>query len=521
MAKNDGYIIGGLAAAAGIGIYLASRKSTPAPGTAGLYGVVTDLQSGLPVAGALISPVTATGFHIIGQQTDSKGQYAFANMVPGTYTIGTTKDGYYESDHVVTLVEGANQLNIQILATVTWAVLSGHVSNSLNNPVPNVKVTITSHVMLTDENGDYHFQLLAGTYAIKFENSLYVTQTDNITITEGTNTHDVVLQEVAPLPGPAHLFGVVTDSITGAPIDNVQIDLYTYRSFTNTSGQYDIGGIDISVAPGGSFAIAFSAVDYQFTSSFVTLTPGDNQFNFTLKPVTNPPPPPPPPPGPNDPQIISLTGLQAASGGTYWPSALLKLPAVGDAYRVRFQINPAQLNGSYTDNVMQFDFSKAGPNPTTPSGAIITKLDSATEQYTLTGQGYNFVQQGGTGDPNLYQAMEAANEIDEEAGAAEQAAEAAYNADPSDANRAALESAVAASNSASEAYQAALDAYYATVTPITYGRVAVPAEAIARYYIWNYVLAPGPYEVIGSIFQTIAGQETEFNFGQIGILNVT
>lgn len=58
------------------------------PPVANLYGVVTDAQTGYPIAGV---KVTIDGLVIY---TDANGNYNFTELSPGSYTITFEKDGY-------------------------------------------------------------------------------------------------------------------------------------------------------------------------------------------------------------------------------------------------------------------------------------------------------------------------------------------------------------------------------------------------------------------------------------------
>ena len=61
---------------------------TPPPGQANLYGKVTDSVTGEAISGVL---VTLNGMQIY---TDTGGNYTFANLEPGAYTLTFQKEGY-------------------------------------------------------------------------------------------------------------------------------------------------------------------------------------------------------------------------------------------------------------------------------------------------------------------------------------------------------------------------------------------------------------------------------------------
>lgn len=58
------------------------------PPVANLYGVVTDAETGYAIEGVKVTIDGLTAY------TDSLGQYAFAGLTPGAYTITFEKEGY-------------------------------------------------------------------------------------------------------------------------------------------------------------------------------------------------------------------------------------------------------------------------------------------------------------------------------------------------------------------------------------------------------------------------------------------
>lgn len=60
----------------------------PPPGYANLYGNVTDAETGINIAGVI---VTLNGYQVV---TDNAGNYSFVEIEPGNYTLTFEKDGY-------------------------------------------------------------------------------------------------------------------------------------------------------------------------------------------------------------------------------------------------------------------------------------------------------------------------------------------------------------------------------------------------------------------------------------------
>lgn len=81
--------LGIVAAATGVILLATAAKAAPPePGLANLYGTVTDAVTGKKIPDVL---VTLNGMQTY---TDAAGNYAFANIEPGEYTLQFSKDGY-------------------------------------------------------------------------------------------------------------------------------------------------------------------------------------------------------------------------------------------------------------------------------------------------------------------------------------------------------------------------------------------------------------------------------------------
>ena len=96
-----GIVVGGV-------LYAASREKKP-PGLANIYGVVTNVDTGEPIAGAdviVASPMIVS--------TDADGYYEVLGLETGTYHIRIEKEGYEMTSRDITLYEGDNKLNVQM-----------------------------------------------------------------------------------------------------------------------------------------------------------------------------------------------------------------------------------------------------------------------------------------------------------------------------------------------------------------------------------------------------------------------
>ncbi len=87
------------------------------PVLARLLGMVTDAETGAPLAGVNVALWDAAETEMrLSTFTDSGGNYSMENILPGSYVVYFYKDGYEAEQCDVVLVEGPNELNIGIKA---------------------------------------------------------------------------------------------------------------------------------------------------------------------------------------------------------------------------------------------------------------------------------------------------------------------------------------------------------------------------------------------------------------------
>jgi len=75
---------------------------------------------------------------------------------------------------MITLVEGNNLLDVQMVRLTVQTTLSGQVTDNLG-PISGVKVTIGNLVTYTNSTGEYNLTLSPGTYVATFEKQGYQT----------------------------------------------------------------------------------------------------------------------------------------------------------------------------------------------------------------------------------------------------------------------------------------------------------------------------------------------------------
>ncbi|TMU87402.1 hypothetical protein FGG79_04555 [Bacillus sp. BHET2] len=255
----------------------------PIPGT--ISGNVTDDVSSQPIPDAIVQVVNSSGQVVTSGMTDSLGNYTIENLVPGSYSIVFSANGY--SNSVIGAVVTQNQtttLNAS-LSPIAGLVM-GTVTDNAMNPIEGALVTIIQNNIpiatdITDQNGNYEIPNLApGSYTVVVSAENFTTETVGVIIISGESTvADAVL-----VPDPGTLTGNVTND-SGDPIAGATVNVQTSSSIilttvTDSNGSYTVEGL----AP-GNYTISASSPNYQtqltgavIESNTITTT------NFVLPP---------------------------------------------------------------------------------------------------------------------------------------------------------------------------------------------------------------------------------------------
>ncbi|HEV2316022.1 MAG TPA: hypothetical protein VGV89_00385 [Thermoplasmata archaeon] len=229
-----------------------------------ISGVVTGGTDLLPLAGAVVSAGTnyATA-------TNAAGVYNL--VVPwGTYYVAAAANGYTSEGRFV--VVHANVTSEDFVLPQALYTVSGTTRDGLTGDlVPNVEFyTQGSLVATSDKFGTYSIALGNGSYTFTTEatgvfQSIYAPVTFSVEV-QGTST----VRNLQMFPVTAQVYGVVVNSLTGAPIANATVVIAgsTQDSYPETN-TYTTGALGTFVAPVyiGSYGFNVSAGGYIGQSS--------------------------------------------------------------------------------------------------------------------------------------------------------------------------------------------------------------------------------------------------------------
>jgi hypothetical protein len=190
-----------------------SPSCAVAPGTAILYGQVTDALTGDLIQGIHVSCDSYGGV------TEADGRYRIENITPRDYTITfTDPQGTYKSQTMaVSLVVGLNKLDAALGTTLGR--IRGTITDSETNAVIiNAKVYLDGIFQRnTDADGFYYTEYISfGDHTITIEANNYQKTDVTITLDQTLMTVDIKLQSLPPAPTD-WTEGVIVTEIEAVP----------------------------------------------------------------------------------------------------------------------------------------------------------------------------------------------------------------------------------------------------------------------------------------------------------------
>ena len=220
-----------------------------------ITGTVFDEETGDPVEGA---NVTADG---IKDTTNGDGLYSLI-VLPGTYNLTVTKEGYFTNTTSVTVNSG--DIHTANFTIIKYGTITGTVyDETTGEPVEGANVT-ANPTTITGPEGTYSLNVVPGTYTVTVTKEGYVTNTTEVTVGPGeTRTIDFIISELATITG------VVTDVITEDPVEGATVTANPSTT-TGSDGRYLLS------VPPGTYTLTISKQGYvTIVITPVTVDPGD------------------------------------------------------------------------------------------------------------------------------------------------------------------------------------------------------------------------------------------------------
>ena len=232
------------------------------------------------VSGAISSGVTITlsGASAATTTTDSSGNYTFANLANGDYTITPSKAGYtFTPANYSVTISGADVTGKNFTATVVpvYYTISGTITLN-GSGFSGVTVTAGSQSATTSSTGAYTISGLAnGTYTVTPSKSGYTFSPANYSVTiSGAN---VTGKDFTATVVPVYYTISGTITLNGSGFSGVTVTAGSQSATTSSTGAYTISGLangTYTVTPSKS-GYTFSPANYSVTISGANVTGKD------------------------------------------------------------------------------------------------------------------------------------------------------------------------------------------------------------------------------------------------------
>ena len=256
----------------------------PNPGS--IQGTVVDSETMSAISGASVQAVNSQNIIVESTTTNGSGQYSFGSLLPGSYSLIFTANGY--ATQTLGAVVTSNTVTI---VDATLSRIAGALVGTVQDPnaaaIPGATVTVFLNniqvgSVISDSNGNYMVPgLPPGSYTVVVSAPNYTTESVSAMIANGqTTTVNVTLNE-----DPGTLTGFVRDTnnvpIPGGSV-TVQISTGTgiivATTVTAPDGSYTVPNL----AP-GNYTVVAAASNFQAATQGVTISSNTtSNVNFNL-----------------------------------------------------------------------------------------------------------------------------------------------------------------------------------------------------------------------------------------------
>ncbi len=217
--------------------------------TSTISGNITDLSTGLPIAGASVYMMDSAG-HFAMATANGSGEYVMDVFASSSAWVGASSDGYSQNISPVEILAGQQLwMDFGLMPLDAW--LTGRVTDVLSGAsVADASVQIHGSFynseMKTNSSGWYNITLLSGNYSADVFHPNYFSYHSMVQVNKGENTLDIQLMPMNP-PATTRLYGWVNDTETGSGIAGAQVQVWLAPPFqgqvirvtANGTGYYD------------------------------------------------------------------------------------------------------------------------------------------------------------------------------------------------------------------------------------------------------------------------------------------
>jgi hypothetical protein len=371
---HDGYVTRfySLSSPDGGSINLGKLSLVPANeqvSTGTVRGQITNSVNGEPLAGV---EIVFTGSDKKSTYTDDDGRFQIEGVTPGDIEFTASVSGYQSaSGEVTVIVNTISTINISLLsvgqsASSTLDINGNVVDATTLRPLQGAQVEILSstYSFIADDNGSFEFTgVPAGTIDVEVTHAGYLSKQYIITAPNGGSVAlgSVGLVQDNSSATVGAVTGIVTDAVSGNPLQGVEISLSGSDSqvtYSDVTGQFNMP----SVTP-GNVAVSASMTDYH-TSVAAGVVVAGGLLDVTMELVKS-----------DDPTTVSITG-DVVDAQTLNPLSGVLVSIDSDGYEVQSATDGGFVLSGAPAGVFQVRLQLLGYNDITynvsaPNGGLV------------------------------------------------------------------------------------------------------------------------------------------------------
>ena len=217
-------------------------------------GVVTDVQTGEPIGGVLVTAEDKT------TETGEDGAYQLI-VKPGDHTFVYTHEGYEDKSVAYALERNAEE-DGSVAISDGKGYVTGTVTQKLDGaPVAGAIVRCGNESATTDASGAYSLYLEKGERTLTVSAEGYLDANETVQVeADTTGTKDLVLST-----GKAHVYGRLTSASSGQAIAGANVCYGSASTTTDANGEYSLE------LEGGEYALSASADRHMAMSETVQI----------------------------------------------------------------------------------------------------------------------------------------------------------------------------------------------------------------------------------------------------------
>jgi len=223
---------------------------------ASVTGQITSTDGDMPLENVVINISRQGGGNNATRTSGATGNYSYARLTTGSYTITYTLDGYLTETITDYAVTDGQQIQLPLQMIPLTGEISGLVKDALGNPVANASVIATNSIglpitTLTSGDGSFVFEEIEYDSFTIVANASGFTSSEPVTVTISPDDPSDSSSELEVVENNGVVTGQILDSVTDAGVRLVSVSVSgpngSGNAITDNAGTYTISNLSPGV----------------------------------------------------------------------------------------------------------------------------------------------------------------------------------------------------------------------------------------------------------------------------------